>query len=117
PLAGSALAITGQVIVAPGLADKAKGKPVLYLIARDFQSGRTMAVVRIANPRFPLSFRISQENVMMPGVPFAGNMRLIARLDSDGSAGPVQPGDMENTAPVGAAVGEKDVKITIDKMY
>lgn len=109
--------ISGTVTVSAALAARAKGKPVLYLIVRGAQPGPPLAVVRIANPRFPLPFRITKENVMMPGVPFAGKVRITARIDSDGNAGRPQPGDMENSAPAEVVVGDRNVKIIVDKAY
>jgi len=52
---------------------------------------------------------------MMQGQPFQGNVRITVRLDSDGSAGPVQPGDIEGKSAGLVPVGAKDVVITLDK--
>jgi hypothetical protein len=75
-----------------------------------------VAVARIANPTFPLSFRLSQEHVMMPGVKLEGNVRLVARVDADGSAGPAKPGDLEGQL-ASVAVGSAGVTLTVDKEH
>lgn len=109
--------ISGTVEIAPALQSKAEGKPVLFLIARKGGGGPPLAVVRVANPRFPLAFEISKRNVMIPGVPFEGMVSLSARLDADGSAGPAGTGDLEGRTVRPVRVGEKNVRIVIDKAF
>ena len=109
--------ISGTIEVAPALRSKAGGKPVLFLIARKGGGGPPLAVVRVANPRFPLAFEISKRNVMIPGVPFEGMVSLAARLDADGSAGPAGAGDLEGRTARPVRVGAKDVRIVIDKAF
>ena len=94
--------ISGTITVAPELAAKAAGKPVLFIIARSERPGPPLAVMKISNPKFPAKFTLSKANVMMQGQPFQGKVRITVRLDSDGSAGPVQPGDMEGKTPPGS---------------
>ena len=109
--------ISGTIEVVPALRTMAEGKPVLFLIARKGGGGPPLAVVRVANPRFPLKFEISKRNVMIPGVPFEGMVSLSARLDADGSAGPAGAGDLEGRTARPVRVGEKNVRIVIDKAF
>ena len=114
---GAGEVISGTIEIAPALHAKAQGKPVLFLIARKGGGGPPLAVVRVANPRFPLKFEISKRNVMIPGVPFEGMVTLTARLDADGSAGPASAGDLEGRTARPVRVGEKKVRIVIDKAF
>ena len=114
---GAGEMISGTIDVAPALRAKAEGKPVLFLIARKGGGGPPLAVVRVANPRFPLAFEISKRNVMIPGVPFEGMVTLSARLDADGSAGPAGAGDLEGRTTQPVRVGQKNVRIVIDKAF
>ncbi len=109
--------ISGAIEVASALQAYAQGKPVLFLIARKGGGGPPLAVVRVANPRFPLKFEISKQNVMIPGVPFEGMVSLLARLDADGSAGPAGAGDLEGRTARPVRVGAKGVRIVIDKAF
>ena len=109
--------ISGTIEIAPALRAKAEGKPVLFLIARKGGGGPPLAVVRVGNPKFPLAFEISKRNVMIPGVPFEGMVSLSARLDADGSAGPAGAGDLEGRTSRPVRVGERDVRIVIDKAF
>ena len=114
---GAGEVISGTIEVVPALRTKAEGKPVLFLIARKGGGGPPLAVVRVANPRFPLKFEVSKRNVMIPGVPFEGMVTLTARLDADGSAGPASAGDLEGRTARPVRVGEKNVRIVIDKAF
>ncbi len=116
-VSGGGGTISGTVVVAPGLSKKVAGKPVLYIIARTERPGPPLAVVRIANPKFPAKFTLSKANVMIPGMPFRGKVRITARLDKDGNAGPAQPGDIEGKTSGLVPVGSKDVVITLNKEY
>ncbi len=117
PTQGAEEVISGVIEVAPALRAKAEGKPVLFLIARKGGGGPPLAVVRVANPRFPLAFEISRRNVMIPGVPFEGMVTLSARLDADGAAGPAGAGDLEGRTAQPVRVGRKNVRIVIDKAF
>ena len=114
---GAGEVISGTIDVAPSLRAKAEGKPVLFLIARKGGGGPPLAVVRVANPRFPQAFEISKRNVMIPGVPFEGMVTLSARLDADGSAGPAGAGDLEGRTAQPVRVGQRNVRIVIDKAF
>ncbi len=109
--------ISGVIEVAPALRERAGGKPVLFLIARKGSGGPPLAVVRVANPRFPLPFEISKRNVMIPDTPFEGMVTLSARLDADGAAGPAGAGDLEGRIAHPVRVGERNVRIVIDKAF
>ena len=93
PSTGSGKTIRGVVHVTPALAEKAKGKAAIFIIARGKQPGPPLAVMRILNPSFPLEFTMSEQNVMLQGVAFAGEVSLIAKLDGDGKVG-TQAGDI-----------------------
>ena len=52
---------------------------------------------RVPGPKFPLSFSLGPDDRMIQSVPFAGPIRLTARLDSDGNATSRTPGDLQGT--------------------
>jgi hypothetical protein len=91
---GSATSITtsaGPIEGRVELPDEAAGRPtsgVLFVIARPqgVQGGPPLAVLRIADPQFPLEFSIGPDNVMIPSMRFEGAISLSARLDADGNA-------------------------------
>ena len=112
PPTASGKTIRGVIRVAPALAEKAKGKAAIFIIARGKQPGPPLAVMRILNPRFPLEFTMSEQNVMLQGVAFAGEVSLIAKLDGDGKVG-TQAGDIFGGARGPVQVGARDVEIIL----
>jgi len=111
--------ITGQVTIAPALAARVSATDVLFVIVRRPQGPpRPIAVKRIDGPRFPMSFEITKNDVMVEGSELRGMVDVVARLDKDGRAGPPQSGDLEgqfdkNTTLVGA----RNIEIVINKAY
>ncbi len=105
--------ISGLITVAPELQSKASTAHTLFIIARK-DAGPPLAVKKIDNPTFPFAYVISGSDAMFPGTPFQGEVKIVARIDQDGSAGPAQTGDLEGTAAKNPArVGERDVDIVI----
>jgi cytochrome c-type biogenesis protein CcmH len=112
------LTLSGTIYIEPSLASKVNRNDRLFIIARRPEEGPPLAVQKIVNPEFPLKYWLSQEDVMIPGVEFTGEVTVIARIDKDGQAGPPQPGDLEGSwkgPPV--KVGDQKVDILIDKLY
>lgn len=118
PLVASAGAIAGTIRIAPGLVREVAPTDVLFIIARKASAGPPLAVRRIEAPKFPLAYRLSAENVMMQGMPFEGQVTLVARLKKDGSPGPPRAGDLEGVYPKNpVTIGAGAADIVIDKKY
>ena len=109
-------AITGTITVAPDLAGRAHDAPVLFIIAHK-GPGAPFAVKRIVSPRFPLTYRLGPEDVMMAGAPFEGEVHVSARLSRSGSAGPAQPGDLEGEHAAAVPIGASGVDITLSRVH
>ena len=109
--------VSGTIKIAPALKGKELKIPVVFIIARGENPGPPVAVAKISNPRFPLPFTLSDRHVMMQGQRLQGKLRITVRLDSDGSAGPRQPGDLEGKTAGTVSVGDSGVIITVDKAY
>ena len=111
--------IAGQVKITPALASRVSPTDVLFVIVRRPQGPpRPIAVKRIDQPRFPVSFEITNDDVMVEGSELKGMVELVVRLDKDGRAGPPQPGDLEGRFDRNPTlVGGRDLEITINKAY
>ena len=115
PVASSAKLIQGTVTVADGLSDRVPAGAVLFLIARSGASGPPLAVKRIASPRFPLDFTIGPDDRMIAAMPFAGPLRLTARVDSDGNVTTRSPGDLQGAAEGDFHPGDTGVALVLDE--
>jgi cytochrome c-type biogenesis protein CcmH len=107
PAAGAE--IQGTVDIDPRAKGKIDARAVLFIIARSTSSagGPPLAVKRIANPKFPMLYSLSAQDVMMPGAPFSGKLFVSARLDQDGNPATKDPGNLageykKNPVDVGA---------------
>lgn len=118
PAQGSGV-IAGHVTMAPGLADQVRPTDVLFIIVRRPQGApRPIAAKRIDNPMFPVSYEITNADVMVEGSELRGMVDVVARLDRDGQAGPAQPGDLEGKyAKNPTLAGGRDIDIVIDSVH
>lgn len=114
--ASSEQAITGTVTIAPELASRIPPGAVLFLIARNGDSGPPLAVKRIPDPKLPLAFSIGPADRMIQTLPFAGPIKLSARIDSDGNAMTRLPGDLSGSAPETHQPGDSGVAVVIDQV-
>jgi len=112
----SASPITGTVSIKPELASRVPPGAVLFLIARTSESGPPLAVKRIPDPKLPLDFSIGPDDRMIQALPFAGPIRLSARLDSDGNAMTKLPGDLTGSTPQPHQPGDSGVSVVIDQV-
>lgn len=103
----SATGVSGVVKLAPGAV--APPGATLFLIARNagVTTGPPLATRKIPAPTFPRAFTLGPEDVMMPGVVFAGPLTLEARLDSDGDARTRDPSDLFAAWPDPIEVGAR----------
>lgn len=106
--------VRGTIDIDPELAKNLPETWKLFLFARPegVAGGPPLAVKLLDSVKFPYAFSIGQENTMMPGSVFEGELTLTARIDQDGDARS-GPDDLEGTATITA--GNQQVKIVIDR--
>jgi cytochrome c-type biogenesis protein CcmH len=117
--AATSAQVSGRLTIDPKLKANVDPNAALFIIARPAggAGGPPLAVKKIDKPVFPLTYSLSQENVMMQGTPFAGKINITVRLDKDGNAVTRGPGDMTGDYkrnPVD--VGAKNVDIILDQV-
>jgi cytochrome c-type biogenesis protein CcmH len=114
--AGSSLAISGKVSIAPGLASKGATTDTLFVFAREMNGPpMPVAIVRATKKDLPFTFRLDDSTSMMPSRKLSdvGTVVIVARLSKSGQAMP-QSGDLEGTSqPV--TLGTEGVVIVIDR--
>jgi hypothetical protein len=88
---------------------------VIYVIARN-GPGPPLAVARLQVESLPVRFRLSADNVMMPGAAFEGSMTVSARLDADGAVGQPQPGDVDGSS-IAVSVGAQNADIVLSQLH
>jgi hypothetical protein len=114
--AANSAAIEGTLELAPDLVGRVPPGAVLFVIARTAPSGPPLAVVRVASQGFPARFSIGPDDRMIESMPFAGEIRISARVDADGNAMTRSPGDLQGTVGVPNAPGDRGVTLLIDEV-
>ena len=109
--------IEGVIEIAPDLAARAPDGAILFVIARPVgaRGGPPLAVLRIPEPRFPVTFAIGPDDVMIPTLRFAGPISLSARLDADGNAMTRGAGDVSSVALEPLEPGTTGVALRLDQ--
>ncbi len=109
-------AIEGTLELAPDLAGRVPPGAVLFIVARTAPGGPPLAVVRVADPSFPLQFSVGPDDRMIQSMPFAGEILLSARVDADGDAMTRSPGDLRGASGIPNAPGDRGVMLLIDEV-
>jgi tetratricopeptide (TPR) repeat protein len=115
----SSAQITGTVTIDPKLKSTVDPNAALFIIARPAggAGGPPLAVKKIDKPAFPLTYSLSQENVMMQGTPFTGRVSIFVRLDKDANPVTRTVGDLTGEYKKNPVeVGTKDVNIILDQV-
>lgn len=116
PVASSSEPLRGTVRLAPGLESSVPSGAILFLIARPGTAGPPLAVVRVPRPEFPFEFSIGPEDRMIEAMPFAGPLRITARVDADGNATSRSPGDLQGAAAGAHQPGDVEIEVLIDEV-
>jgi hypothetical protein len=116
---------TGTIRLDEGLTDQAQGIKNLYLVLYDADSQipmpygaqRDMVSGRFEKGETILTFFLTQERVqlMNPAAPAPRRLRIKARLDRDGLAGPDQAGDLFGELS-SVPLGSQGVELLIDQV-
>ncbi len=114
PVASGPAAVSGMVVLAPGLAGKLPADGTLFVFARAVDGSRIpLAMARVDGAQLPYSFKLDDSMSMAPNVRLSSAKSVLigARVSRTGEA-LAKPGDFEGfSAPV--AVGASGVVVTI----
>ena len=122
PMAGRRVAassgppLTGQILLAPELAERVPRGAVVFVVARTGGSGPPVAAKRISATGFPLAFELGPEDRMAHDMPYEGPFQLTARVDADGDAATRTAGDLRGVAEGNHSPGATGVTILIDEI-
>ena len=101
------LSISGTIQLDPKLARRTKPSDVIFLIARPAEGGPPLAVERFVGNKYPIPFKVTQANLMIPRQVVEMPIDMSVRVDKDGDAMTRNPGDLtgvyeKNPIPVRA---------------
>ena len=106
--------IRGSIELAPALAEKVAPGSSIFVVARPANGRMPLAVAKLPMPEtFPLTFELTEANVMVRGVKLEGDVEISARIDRDGEAMSKTAGDIIGDAST-ATVPVDGVKVLLD---
>jgi hypothetical protein len=108
--------LSGTIALAPELTGRVPDGAVLFVIARTASAGPPLAVRRIQAPRFPLEFSIGPNDRMIKAMPFAGPIRLSARIDADANAMTRSVGDLFGSSDGPHSPGDGGIQLTVGQV-
>lgn len=90
-------------------------KGTLYVFAKKFDGSVRMplAVKKIENPTFPVTFTLNDSHKMIKSMPLKGPFKVIARLSPSGSVMDKTGVEAQTKKPL--ELGAKDIKIVLEK--
>jgi hypothetical protein len=107
--------LSGTVTIASSLQHKlAPGNTVMFIIAKN-RGDVPLAVHRIVNPRFPVSFSMNDDDLIVPEIPGDTPLRIQVQMNSHGAVGTPLRGDLEGLHPNVVYPGDKRIHVVIDR--
>jgi hypothetical protein len=111
----SAININGSITVSADLQKKAMQREfVLFIIAKD-RGGVPVAVHRVVNPSFPLTYELGPEDMVVPGERPEGLLLIQVEMNTRGVVGRPAKGDLEGVLSEPIAPVQKGVEIVINR--
>ncbi|EDP74576.1 hypothetical protein [Hydrogenivirga sp. 128-5-R1-1] len=104
--------VKGVVVVDEKLKDKIPEKPYFLIISvKNLKEPQPIAVLRVRNPEFPFTFKITGKNKIRTDRFIEGELLVSARVSRTPMA-EAQKGDLVGSAS--AKAGDRNVKVVID---
>jgi hypothetical protein len=88
-------------------------KGTLYIFAKNYRSKMPMpvAVKKIVNPKFPVSFELSKKDAMIKTMPFTGPFKIIAKISPSGD--PMDKTGKKDSTTKPISIGTKGIKLLL----
>jgi len=102
--------IKGTLRLAEGVAGAGTGVVFVTVFAG---AGPPLAAIQMPVGAFPMPFSIGPEDMMIKGRPWAGDLRIEARIDRDGNASTREPENLVGQPPAAVQPGAADVEIVL----
>ncbi len=107
--------VTGEITVAAPLVEKIPRENfVLFIVAKN-AGGMPVAVRRIVNPHFPVSYELNKDDVLIPGYRPKGPLRVGVEMNSHGNVGAPVRGDFAGQHRDAIRARESRVHVVIDR--
>ena len=107
--------ISGTITVASSLQHKMPAEnSVLFVIVKN-RGGVPVAVRRIVNPQFPVSFEVGARDLLVPELRGRDALLIQVQMNTHGNVGAPVRGDLQGDHPDAAYQGENNIHIVLDR--
>ncbi|MBI4375751.1 MAG: hypothetical protein HY549_04795 [Elusimicrobia bacterium] len=108
--------ISGIITVASPLRFRVpKTNAVLFIVAKN-RGGVPVAVGRIVNPQFPVSYSLGPHDLLVPDNKVREPLVLHVQMNNHGNLGKPAKGDLEGECPDLVYPGDRSAHIVIDRI-
>lgn len=107
--------LRGEIQISEDLKSRVPPRAVLFLIARLDEASPPLAVKRVPDPEFPLTFELGPNDRMIEALPFAGPLKLSVRIDADGNVSTKEAGDLFGEAEGTYQPGDEGIVLRVDR--
>ena len=104
--------LSGEISLSPDFAKSARKPNLMLFIVALNNKGVPVAVKKIIDPSFPVSFSISKKELLLPEL-LTGEFYIEAILNPHGQLGVFRKGDMKSARSGPFLFIEKDIKIVL----
>lgn len=109
------LHVTGTVRLSNSLQSVRQHENAVLFIVAVNSGGVPVAVHRVINPEFPVSFVLDSDDLIVPGVYANAPLHLRVQMNTHGNVGAPRRGDLEGAYANPVYPGDGDVRIIINR--
>lgn len=107
--------ISGTITIAAHLQGRVPhANAVLFIVAKT-RGGVPLAVRRIVNPQFPVSYALGPEDLLVPGTRPKEALRVEVQMNTHGNVGEPAKGDLEGAYRELVHPGQRGAHVVIDR--
>lgn len=107
--------VSGEITLASRLLRTApRQNSVLFVVAKNL-GGMPVAIKRIVNPQFPVSYELTSDDLLVPGYQPNGLLSIEVEWNTHGDVGHPRRGDLLGANPDPVSPRERGVHIVIDR--
>ena len=108
--------VSGTITLASSVHHKVPAEnSVIFVVAKN-RGGVPIALHRIVNPQFPVSFMLTEEDLIVPSPRPDDPLSIEVEMNTHGSVGAPRAGDLEGSSPDAVFAGSRGVNVVIDRL-
>ena len=115
PVFDTRFRLQGVITASPQIQRKMERPDTVMFIVAMNAGGIPVAIKRILNPRLPLAYQLTEEDLVLPGPVWRGPLAVKVHVNTHGQAGIIVHGDMVGTNPGPVYSEDRNVNVVVDR--